>query len=108
MVAGSAGEGSGRIVLGSPEVSTRCRTDRFDLLVFDEAREPVLIIEVKKKHGNLTKKSRQSVRLEHRCQLKTYRAYKIPVTVVEGMAEARRFIRKVERLGLRDWIGFVN
>lgn len=81
----------------------------FDLVVFDSAKQPVRIIEVKKRqknkadipHANLRMQDR--VRVKTQLQLNRYDRFGILVDCISGMKAAMKYMGKVEERG-----GFVE
>lgn len=72
------------------ELKTRCRSCRFDLVVFDDQNKPVRIIEVKRRKSRINAAKRGDRR-----QAARYREFGIPVDLVRGMEEAERYIEVV-------------
>jgi glutaredoxin len=63
------------------ELATICKSCRFDLVVFDRDGKPFRVIEVKKRTA-----------LEASKQAARYAEFGVPVSVIQGMKQAQRFI----------------
>jgi hypothetical protein len=76
---------------------------RFDLVVYLEDRKPVRIIEVKKYRPNEgPKEHRNRAKQSNQCQLQKYEQFGVPVDVVAGMKNARKYIGWVKRHRFAD------
>lgn len=82
---------------------------RFDLVVFNVSKKAAAIIEVKSSGAKAKSRSRvprlfRADESEYDRQLRRYRRYSIPVHVIEGMAEAERWVETLNTHGQKGLV----
>lgn len=87
------------------EVMAKCRTCRFDIVVYKDSM-PVRIIEVKKQK---VRKKRTSVFTDPKSvireQVERYKHYGLGVDLVCGMNDAKKYIKRVEKRPFKASVG---
>jgi hypothetical protein len=88
------------------EITTRCGTCRFDLVVATDGKL-VRIIEVKKSKPPGLSSMKRKIKSDRKSQVKRYSTFGVAVDMVVGMREARAFIERVRSEGFpgEAWIG---
>lgn len=77
---------------------------QLDLVVYDKRRQPLRIIEVWAAAGeqrNLLRESRELRRLQAK-RLARYAEYSLPVDIVAGMANAKKYLGRIKADGFPD------
>lgn len=74
------------------EVMAKCGSCQFDLVVFDQLGKPTLIVEIKRGKHVGTDEYKRIARKRNASQIQKYEKYGVPVRMIVGMAEARRFV----------------